>query len=799
MLGQVRDRLSLTGVSVAILCVSALYALLRGQPGDSDRCRALESTGWWVEGADLAWQPQGCTMRQYSRTDVRRCFQAASGSDEGQQGSAPYALFIGDSAIRNKFHAFARTVDPQFGKKQQKAVHADIEFAWPADFEDTGLAAKFVWDPYLDSATTRQVLAGAYNATVRQPRLLVIGTGLWFLRNQKTSGGTMGWRRAIDRMAQQIHRSQRAQAPPIAEHIIVSPVSPVVPSKLNAERRETLRPELIQWMNSYMEAAQLSVLGVWSAMAEMQPGESSDGLHYSDKLEAQAANVLLNRVCNKRVLAGATPPFRTTCCFAYPRPARFVVWSAAATALVAALALAVGRGRAGVLERVLPGPETLRQMAAFGAVLLVMFVCDRTPLLDKLQKHFVPWVFWLLAAASLVVGGATWGEDAAKAGGFLGRAQTDEWKGWMQLAILVYHLMNASGVAAIYNPVRVLVAMYLFMTGYGHCMFFCLKGDFGLTRLTAVLLRTNILAVALAYVMGTSYMDYYFAPLSSAWVLIVWLTMRVRPDTNTTPLVWAKIAASAATIVLANHAHLWPFGLLARLGVKWSAREWEFRFGTDIFIVYVGMATAVVFLQHGAQLLAHPRWPQIHRWSILASVLGLAWYFWFEVTRESKFAYNRWHPYIAIVPTLAFVVLRNATPWLRARSSRAFRFVGLISLELFIAQFHLFLAADTKGILVLVHPRLWFVNLAVTSLVFVAMCRVLGTATAAISTWLMAPLAASRPVPDIPMTELPRSATTLDRLAPARPTAAVARIADNLAVRWAVGLLVLLVLNNHYG
>ncbi|KAJ2767937.1 hypothetical protein IWQ57_003746 [Coemansia nantahalensis] len=339
--------------------------------------------------------------------------------------------------------------------------------------------------------------------------------------------------------------------------------------------------------------------------------------------------------------------------------------------------------------------------------------------------------------------------------------------------------------------------MYLFMTGYGHCMFFCNKADFGLRRLTAVLLRTNVLAVALAYVMGTSYMDYYFAPLSSAWVLIVWLTMRVRPDANATRLVWAKVAASAAAAVVVNRAHLWPFGLLARLGVQWSAREWEFRFGTDIFIVYVGMATAVVYLQHGKQLLAHPRWPQIHRWAVLAAAAALGWYVWFELTRETKFVYNRWHPYVAWVPTLAFVVLRNATPWLRARSSGAFRFVGLISLELFIAQFHLFLAADTKGILVLVDPRLWFVNLAVTSLVFVAMCRVLGTATGAIASWLMAPACPPAAAAGLEMSELPRTATTLDRLAPARPAAA--GIVDSLAVRWAVGLVVLLALNRYYG
>ena len=98
----------------------------------------------------------------------------------------------------------------------------------------------------------------------------------------------------------------------------------------------------------------------------------------------------------------------------------------------------------------------------------------------------------------------------------------------------------------------------------------------------------------------------------------------------------------------------------------------------------------------------------------------MLWFFAFELGQESKFTYNIWHPYISFVPIAAFVILRNATPLLRSCSSQAYTFIGKCSLETFIIQFHLWLAADTKGVLLILPGTKWrHLNFVISTILFV--------------------------------------------------------------------------------
>lgn len=422
-------------------------------------------------------------------------------------------------------------------------------------------------------------------------------------------------------------------------------------------------------------------------------------------------------------------------------------------------------------------------MSIFGLAIAITFFADRTGVWLKEQKVYDPWVFAFLCIAALAAGLATM-KSADKDLGFLNREQTDEWKGWMQcktfvphgplpreadmgcftVAILIYHYLGASKVTGIYNPIRALVAAYLFMTGYGHTTFYLKKADFGFLRIAQVMVRLNMLTVALAYTMNTDYINYYFAPLVSWWFCIIYVTLIVGKQYNGNAyFVLVKILLSMALVTWFMKTP-WImeeiFGLLKQFcRINWSAKEWNFRVSLDIWIVYFGMLAALAYIKFRELRLGdHPQWPLVQKASLVVSGLVMLWYFAFELSQADKFRYNVWHPYIAILPVAAFAVLRNANAKLRGANSRVFAFIGTCSLETFILQYHIWLAADTRGILLVIPGTTWRpLNMVLSTIGFVYLSYKVANATGDLTTWVCgskkgaslptagAPAAAARP------------------------------------------------------
>jgi len=294
------------------------------------------------------------------------------------------------------------------------------------------------------------------------------------------------------------------------------------------------------------------------------------------------------------------------------------------------------------------------------------------------------------------------------------------------------------------------------MTGYGHTIFYVKKADFGFLRVAQVMVRLNLLTIILAYVMNTDYLFYYFAPLVSFWYIVVYVTMAFGSQYNdrTIFLVSKILVAMALTTFVIEEEWILNeiFSILGGIcNIGWSTKESSFRLRLDYWIIYFGMLTAIAFMKvRDNRLTDHPLWPTIVKVSIGSSVVGVLWFFAFQLLQPSKFTYNNWHPYISWIPIISFVVLRNANATLRSASSQMFGFIGRCSLETFIVQYHLWMAADTKGLLIVIPWTRWrILNMIVTTTIFVWLSNQVAQATTVMTTWICGSGRGSEP-PSLP-------------------------------------------------
>jgi hypothetical protein len=137
----------------------------------------------------------------------------------------------------------------------------------------------------------------------------------------------------------------------------------------------------------------------------------------------------------------------------------------------------------------------LRFGAEFVAIMGFIYLCDRTSLVAKGPKYVNPYAFWGVNAAILLLALFTMRTEPASEVMDahvkpMQRDQTEEWKGWMQIMFVLYHYFAE---AEIYNAIRMYIAAYVWMTGFGNFSYYYVKKDF-----TAVRFAQMMCAVALA-------------------------------------------------------------------------------------------------------------------------------------------------------------------------------------------------------------------------------------------------------------------------------------------------------------
>lgn len=102
-------------------------------------------------------------------------------------------------------------------------------------------------------------------------------------------------------------------------------------------------------------------------------------------------------------------------------------------------------------------------------------------------------------------------------------------------------------------------------------------------------------------------------------------------------------------------------------------------------------------------------------------------------TRDSSISF---HTVTSFIPIILFVYIRNCTHWLRTHYSIFFAWFGGFSLETYILQYHVLLAADTYGILQLGMLEPWKETLLIT-LLFVWGSSKVSQATNILTRWII--------------------------------------------------------------
>lgn len=323
------------------------------------------------------------------------------------------------------------------------------------------------------------------------------------------------------------------------------------------------------------------------------------------------------------------------------------------------------------------------------------------------------------------------------------------------MAFLLYHYFAA---AEVYNGVRVLIAAYVFLTGYGNFHYYHRTGDYCVGRFAQMMWRLNFLTAACCAVLRNSYMLYYVTGMHTLFTVLVYATLAVGRRWNGSPWgIAGKLTAAALLVALmwdvpgVFHAIWRPFTALVgyqnprresgdplhgavmlvlaflasaphliTLSARPAARltgaslfymwplgsrtqatahaEWFFRSGLDRYVWIVGMLLAWLHPHYESCLKAIECLSAPRRLTVriaIVAVCAVAGHVWFtRVYTLPKLEYNRLHPFTSWVPLTIWMALRNLTPALRSHYLGLFAWLGCVTLETYIGQFHIWLRSN---------------------------------------------------------------------------------------------------------
>eukprot|EP00808_Paulinella_micropora_P004196 g2824.t1 len=251
-------------------------------------------------------------------------------------------------------------------------------------------------------------------------------------------------------------------------------------------------------------------------------------------------------------------------------------------------------------EELSPASATLKIVTNMGAILMCYMFTAATHWASGgkvYDRDFFIGIHLLFLLASLMTL-----KKSSEPGVILSRDQTEEWKGWMQIIFLAYHYYDAKEV---YNLVRVLIAAYVWMTGFGHFIYFRTRKTYDFPRVFRTLVRLNFLIILVCLATDNPYMLYYICAMHTFWFLFVFVVMYIGKSHNhKTEVIWAKLILSFVLITILFENEMlfktvfWPLRFLLEKNGD-GLHEWWFRLGLDHYAAWFGSTlSSSIILYH---------------------------------------------------------------------------------------------------------------------------------------------------------------------------------------------------------
>ncbi|XP_039285449.1 N-acetylneuraminate 9-O-acetyltransferase-like [Nilaparvata lugens] len=514
---------------------------------------------------------------------------------------------------------------------------------------------------------------------------------------------------------------------------------PVVEDKLTPSHAGITNQQIYLYNRAAVDVLRYSRAKVWSSSRLLVSGlvdEMVDGYHLGASHLRHNTQLLLNAYCNDHMNYNDG-----TCCASAETYTTLQMLTFAVFGVCTILGIVIALRRyqfQRMRDPPSPAYKLITSLAKLGVILAYFYLCDRTNFFMKENKYYSPVSFWLPIGYVFALG-LFFTEDSRYTK-ILHREQTDEWKGWMQLVILIYHMTGASSNLQIYNHVQILVSAYLFLTGYGHFYYLWHRADGGVVRFFQVMFRLNMLAVCLCLCMNRPYQFYTFTPLASFWVMMIYLVLCGPPRVSATStdanplhylyLILKMVVLFSLVVMLYMSEVFFEKVFVTR---PWKAlfvttdddiHDWWYRWKLDrysmsygvVFGMGVVVAQRLNLVDDNNHSNVLPPRPALA--AVFLALVGIGCSVAFALLCNNKLQCNEVHSYTVFVPIVSYVVLRNISGMLRTRYSSLFAWFGRISLELFLCQHHIWLAADTHGVLVLL-PGYPVLNSLITAFIFV--------------------------------------------------------------------------------